>query len=94
MDLQFNTTGAFLGMAVDKVANHPKESEPDPRTILYETILAAPYISILDGFSERKWLGTNQAGDNKNCFGAVIDAFAHHTLIDSNSTAVLVDLQG
>ena len=94
IDLQFNAADTFLGTAIDEVADHPKEGEPDTRTIVYRTFLAAPYIARADGFIECKWSGTNQAGDNKDPVGIAIDAFAHHTLINSNYTAVLVDLQG
>jgi len=61
---------------------------------MYRTFLAAPYIAKADGFVKHKWSGTNQAGDNTDPVGVVINAFAHHSLIDSNYTAVLVDLQG
>ena len=93
-DLHFNAAGAFLGLAVDNVLSHPNNGKPDTRTIVYRTFLAAPYIASADGFIEQKWSGTNQAGDNKDPIGMVIDAFTHHSLIDSNYTAVLVDLQG
>jgi len=86
--------GAFLGLAVNELSGPPDNGEPDTRTIVYRTFLAAPYIAPADGFVEQKWSGTNQAGDNKDHIGVVIDAFAHHSLIDSNYTAVLVDLQG
>jgi hypothetical protein len=92
--LRFNAAGAFIGTTIDKVPDHPQSNEADARTLVYPKFLGAPYIALTDGFIEQKWSGTNQAGDNKDPIGIVIDAFAHHSLIDSNHTAVLVDLQG
>ena len=56
--------------------------------------LAAPYIPSGDGYVEEKWSGTNQAGNNSGQLGIVMDVFAHHSLVDSGYTAVIVDLQG
>jgi hypothetical protein len=94
IDLRFNAANAFLGTAIGDIPGHPKDGEPDTRTIVYRTFLAAPYIALTDGFEEHKWSGTNQPGGSKDPVGAVIDAFAHHSLVDSDFSAVLVDLQG
>lgn len=93
IDLRFNAENAFLGTAIDEVPG-PPENGADTRTIVYQTFLAAPYIASTEGFNETKWSGTNRAGDNKDSIGIIIDAFAHHSLIESQFTAVLADLQG
>ena len=59
-----------------------------------QTFLAAPYIPCGDSYTEEKWSRTHKAGNNDTPLGQVMDAFAHHSLIDSNYTAVIVDLQG
>ena len=90
IELWFNAAGAFIETTINKVPDHPESNKADTRTLVYKIFLAAPYIALTDGFIEQKWSVTN----NKDPIGIVIDAFAHHLLIDSNYTAVLMDLQG
>jgi hypothetical protein len=92
--LRFNAAEAFIGTVAADIRNAPKDNVDDDRTLVYKTFLAAPYIPHGDGYVEEKWSGTNQAGDNNGPLGRVMDAFAHHSLVDSDYTAVIVDLQG
>jgi hypothetical protein len=70
------------------------DDDNDKQPLVYKTFLAAPYITRSEGCIQEKWSGTNEAGDNTRELGCVIDAFTHHSLVDSNHTAVIVDLQG
>ena len=88
--LHFNAANAFIGTVTTDVGAPTN----DNRTLLYQTFLAAPYIPCGDSYTEEKWSGTHEAGNNDTPLGQVMDAFAHHSLIDSNYTAVIVDLQG
>jgi len=100
--LRFNAAEAFIGTVLIDIEDPPTQNEDaapedevdDRRTLVYKTFLAAPYVPHGDGYLEQKWSGTDQAGDNTSHIGCVMDAFAHHTLVDSNQTAVVVDLQG
>lgn len=59
---------------------------------LYEHCwLVDPYLKTVE---ERKFSGTQQAGSGKDLAGRTCDALAHFSLFDSNSTFVLVDIQG
>jgi hypothetical protein len=91
--LHFNAANTFVGTVTTDVGA-PTDDTDDNRTLLYQTFLAAPYIPHGDGYTEEKWSGTYEAGNNDTPLGRVMDAFAHHSLIDSNNTAVIVDLQG
>lgn len=92
--LRFNVANAFVGTVTADIGALPADGTKDQRTLVYRTFLAAPYIPHGEGYSEDKWSGTDQAGNNNDHLGHVMDAFAHHSLVDSNNTAVIVDLQG
>jgi hypothetical protein len=77
---------------VDDVPNTPDDGEANMQTVIYKSFLVAPYIAVGEGFCKQKWSGTNQARDNKDFIGVFIDAFTHHSLVNSNFTAVLVNL--
>jgi hypothetical protein len=100
--LRFNAAEAFTGTVLIDIEDPPTQNEDaapkdevdDRRTLVYKMFLAAPYVPHGDGYLEQKWSGTDQAGDNTSHIGCVMDTFTHHTLVDSNQTAVVVDLQG
>jgi myosin-heavy-chain kinase len=71
----------------------PSYKCPDTRSLLFRNFLAAPLLN-LQGTTERKFSGNETAGHNTDDEGAVIDAFAHGVVVDSQETIVLVDLQG
>lgn len=71
------------------------DGEIDDRSLIYNTFLAAPLLPFgKPGYEEEKWSGTNQTGDNDTKVSRVIAAFAHHSVVDSGKTCLLVDLQG
>lgn len=71
------------------------DGEIDDRSLIYNTFLAAPLLPFgKPGYEEEKWSGTNQTGDNDTKVSRVIAAFAHHSVLDSGKTCLLVDLQG
>lgn len=88
--LCFSAANAFIGTVTTDVGAPTNDNQ----TLLYQTYMAAPYIPCGDGYTEEKWSGTHEAGNNDTPLGQVMDAFAHHLLINSNYTAVIVDLQG
>jgi len=51
-------------------------------------------LSVPTGAIFQRVLATNQTGDNETKISHVIAAFAHHSVVDSNKTVVLIDLQG
>jgi hypothetical protein len=45
-------------------------------------------------YVERKFSGSTTAGYSIDVVGSAMDAYAHHTLVDSNGALLLTDLQG
>ena len=60
----------------------------------FRSFLAAPFIATTGLYTERKFSGGDEAGNNIDDVGRAIDAFAHHVLVDSMGAMVLSDLQG
>ncbi|KAH9884128.1 hypothetical protein C8Q73DRAFT_796360 [Cubamyces lactineus] len=95
-NIRFNHDGAFLGRLVNQwdLGFVPSPNEVDERLLIYDTFLATRLIRKADGYVEMKFSGAHETGKNTTPIGRVVDAFAHHVLVDSNYTCVLVDLQG
>jgi myosin-heavy-chain kinase len=92
--MDFNSSGAFVG-TLTKAVDPPVAGKMDNRSLIYSTFLAAPLLPFgKPGYTEDKWSGTNQPGSNETPIGRILGAFAHHSVVDSNKTCVLVDLQG
>ena len=95
LGLEFNANGAFMGKLTKNIDPPPADGEFDNRSLIYNTFLATPLLPFgKPGYVEDKWSGTNQTGDNQTSIGRVLAAFAHHSVVDSNKTCLLVDLQG
>ncbi|OSD05402.1 hypothetical protein PYCCODRAFT_1475446 [Trametes coccinea BRFM310] len=98
--IRFNYAGAFLGQVANKSALPPLSGSNNPeevqkRPLLYYSFLATPLIPKSDGYVEKKFSGSLEVGQNNDSqIGRALDAFAHHVLVDSDETCVLVDLQG
>jgi hypothetical protein len=92
-DIRWNSNDTFVGTVVGAMPPPPSYKNPDTRSLLFRTFLAAPLLE-LRGATERKFSGNEVAGQNTDDDGAVIDAFAHSVLVDSQETILLVDLQG
>lgn len=56
--------------------------------------LAAPLLTTTGLYEERKFSGSDEAGNNIDTIGRTIDAYAHHILVDSGGTFLMTDLQG
>ena len=69
-------------------------SAQDDKTLNYSTFLAAPLLDVKDSGEERKFSGNEEIAKNTDPVGRVIDAFVHHTLVDSYGDILLVDVQG
>jgi myosin-heavy-chain kinase len=94
-NLEFNAGGAFVGTVANDIDLPVSAGDFDDRSLIYRTFLAAPLLPFgKPGYKEDKWSGTNQTGDNQTATGCVLAAFAHHSVVDSNKTCLLVDLQG
>lgn len=95
LDIRWNFEGAFLGtVEATEIGPAPEEGEKDNRPLVFTTFLAAPFIATSGLYTERKFSGGDEAGDNIDDIGQAIDAFAHHVLVDSMRSMVLTDLQG
>jgi hypothetical protein len=96
IDIDFYASFALLRKLIKGVDPPPiTKEEADNRSLIYGTFLATPLLPFgKPGFIEDKWSGTNQTGDNETAISRALAAFAHHSVVDSNRTCVLVDLQG
>ncbi|TFK58766.1 hypothetical protein BDN72DRAFT_884148 [Pluteus cervinus] len=68
--------------------------ESPGKGLVFDTFLAAPLLLTMDPYKEVKFSGSDQAGKNDDYAGSVIDAYAHHVVVDSKGFLVLTDLQG
>lgn len=95
LDIRWNFEGAFIGtVEASEIGPAPKEGEKDNRALIFTAFLAAPFIATTGLYTERKFSGGDEAGNNIDDVGRAIDAFAHHVLVDSMKSMVLTDLQG
>ncbi|EED78306.1 predicted protein [Postia placenta Mad-698-R] len=97
-ELEWNSAGTFVGQVTSELPPPPASiADKDTRSLLYNMFLAAPLLETRDiepGYKEVKYSGTDCASQNTDILGVAVDAFAHHTLVDSQGTLVFVDLQG
>jgi myosin-heavy-chain kinase len=92
--MHWNFKGAFIGRVLE-LAAAPDEGEVDERSLVFMDFLAAPLLEINNETGEeRKFSGNEDIAHNKDPLGRMIDAYVHHTLIDSFGDILLVDVQG
>ncbi|KAG6848070.1 hypothetical protein H0H93_003661 [Arthromyces matolae] len=91
--LRWNFANAFLGSVTSDLQSPPEGDEKDTRSLLFPEFLAAPLLLTRGLYSERKFSGCEEAGNNKDPIGAAVDAYAHHVLVDSEGTYLMTDLQ-
>ena len=89
----WNCKDAFIG-SVLKLAAAPNQGEVDERSLVFMNFLTAPLLEINSETEERKFSGNEDIAHNKDPLGQMIDAYVHHTLIDSFGNILLVDVQG
>ena len=93
--IRWNSHGAFLGSVnVADIGECPSEGKEDTRSLIFSDFLATPLLSTGGLYKERKFSGSDQAGDSIDDIGRAIDAFAHHVLVDTKGAFLLTDLQG
>lgn len=94
LDIHWNFEGTFLGtVEASKVVPAPKEGGKDNWPLVFTTFLSALFISTTGLYTEHKFSGGDEAGNNIDDVGRAIDAFTHHVLVDSMRSMVLTDLQ-
>jgi hypothetical protein len=93
--VRWNFKGAFVGSVLElAAAPNTSKGEVDERSLVYMDFLAAPLLEINDETEERKFSGNEDFAHNKDPLGRMVDAYIHHTLIDSFGDILLVDVQG
>ena len=70
------------------------DGSDDDRTLVFKTFLAACFLSCDGLYVERKFCGNTDVPQNEDLLGRTINAYIHHTLLDSGKTLLLSDLQG
>ncbi|KAG6862683.1 hypothetical protein C0993_001999, partial [Termitomyces sp. T159_Od127] len=85
--IRWNSEGAFVGKATNC---WPDEDS----SLIFKSFLAAPLLDTSVLYTERKFSGSFTAGQSLDVVGAALDAFAHHTLVDTDGDMLLTDLQG
>ncbi|PPR07997.1 hypothetical protein CVT24_002688 [Panaeolus cyanescens] len=84
---------ALVG-TVDPVDDHLRDPSwsADTRPLIFPHFLVAPFLS--DFSRERRFCGNDCTTDNQDVLGRTIDAYIHHTLVDSEGEFLLADVQG
>ncbi|KAF8514687.1 kinase-like domain-containing protein [Hysterangium stoloniferum] len=90
--LRWNTEDTFIGNLIDEVEDTTNFSESCEPTIHWNAFLAVPLLP--KPTRKVKFSGNTEAGNNMNRLGMYVDAFAHHTVIDSVGEFIFADLQG
>ncbi len=80
----------LLGPSLEGGSNSESNSQP----LVFDTFMASALLPPSPLYLERKFSGSNEAGRNVDDVGQAIDAFAHHTLVDSHGSYLMTDLQG
>ncbi|KAF9487146.1 kinase-like protein, partial [Pleurotus eryngii] len=91
---KWNVDGAFVAQVTSALPERPTNGAPDTRSLLFEHVLIAPFIERSALHQERKFSGSEQAGNNKDEVGKMMDAFAHHVFVDSQGSLIFTDIQG
>ncbi|KAF8498936.1 hypothetical protein JB92DRAFT_3099348 [Gautieria morchelliformis] len=94
-DIKWNADDAFLGCLVEPLAEVPAH-EQSKQSLLYSTFLATPLLPfpVGPGGMEQKISGNGEVGENTDHIGIWVDAYMHHTLVDSEGEYLFVDIQG
>ncbi|KAF8495824.1 hypothetical protein JB92DRAFT_3146908 [Gautieria morchelliformis] len=94
-DIKWNADDAFLGCLVEPLAEVPAH-ERSKQSLLYSTFLATPLLPfpVGPGGMEQKISGNGEVGENTDHVGIWVDAYTHHTLVDSEGGYLFVDIQG
>ncbi|KAF8508814.1 hypothetical protein BU17DRAFT_15904, partial [Hysterangium stoloniferum] len=90
-----NTKDTFIGKLVDEVKDATDSSQNSSLvepSIRWNAFLAPPLLP--KPTREAKFSGNEQAGSNTDRLGMCVDAFAHHTVIDSVGEFLFANLQG
>lgn len=66
----------------------------DNRSLIFNTFLAAPLLATDETTEERKFSGNDEIASNTDPLGRAVDAYVHHTLVDSFGELLLADVQG
>ncbi|KAJ3849051.1 kinase-like domain-containing protein, partial [Lentinula lateritia] len=99
-DLKYNAENAFIGTIDSCLAARPLPIDDmaiesnEECSLLFDTFLVVPLLQTKGVFTERKFSGNTQTGDNTDYIGEVVDAFVHHVLEETNRTSMLADIQG
>ena len=101
-DLQWNIQDTFCGELIDPVepdlhchaTSEELSSIIDNHTLLHDTLLAAPLLKKGSNFKDIKWCGNTDVTQSWDSLAQVIEAYNHHTLVDSDHEWLLADIQG
>ena len=89
--MHYNALGSFVGLVNSQDIKPRPNIAKDTRSLWHHVFFAAP---LLAG-TFVKYSGSKTAGHNGDVgFGAAIDAFAHHVVVETGGNALLCDLQG
>ncbi|KAJ4489133.1 kinase-like domain-containing protein, partial [Lentinula lateritia] len=99
-DIKYNAENAFVGTITTPLPASPLPVDDavvefdEDRSLLFDTFLVVPLLQTRGIFTERKFSGNMQTGDNTDYVGEVVDAFAHHFLEETSCMFMLADIQG
>ncbi|KIJ48967.1 hypothetical protein M422DRAFT_129367, partial [Sphaerobolus stellatus SS14] len=91
----FNVKGAFLGVIDDyNVPDAPLPGVTDTRSMIYKPFLATPLLQLPSTPQELRFTDMDGIGNDETELNQALNTFMHATLVDSNETVLVADLQG
>jgi len=70
------------------------KSSDDTRCLLWPSFMAAPLLNIGNRNEELRFSGNDCITNNSDGLGCIIDAYVHHSIVDSNGEFLIADVQG
>ena len=92
--MRWNFNGAFIGVLETALPAAPAAEDNDNRSLVFSTFLATPLLPSGPSYTEEKFSGNTEVGNNSGSIGQAIDAYAHHVVVDSLGSILFADLQG
>ena len=84
----------FMGSIDDSDMVSMDKSSDDTRCLLWPDFMAAPLLNIGNGNEELRFSGNDCIANNSDGLGRIIDAYVHHSIVDSDGEFLIADVQG
>jgi myosin-heavy-chain kinase len=96
--MQWNLDGAFVGVIKTELPQPPggknDDNIDDDQSLVFKSFLATRLLPSGPSYTEEKFSGNIEVGDNSGSIGHAVNTYAHHIVVDSHKTVLFADLQG